>query len=334
MSVGLNGDGCRYIHDPPHLCHWALGPQDAAAQCDAAKPGLGQSRHVLRGDSTYAYYGQVQAIPVHPVHYLPVAFEAQDGSEPVAVFGRGEPEWTAADVVRSGGGMQTDIVQCVGSTSYYILSFWQYLPGFRYRHVGEAQVYSVCSVFFCLLRPVIEYESDSRVVASHPDCLLRGTAELFVRGMLHPQLNPAAASLKCNAHRVQVGDVLRKMGDKLYLKAHFSKYIRNGEAPRMCGGRAKHSKSPYDGTDRIRFDGCNLSLRATPREAPLFSVCKYKLNSGNFRNCQACYSRYGFRGEAFGLHTAGNFYLLVLPAFFQTLFHAFFHPSAHGPYQK
>ena len=41
--------------------------------------------------------------------------------------------------------------------------------------------------------------------------------------------------------------------------------------PLMCGGRAKHSKSPYDGTDRIRFDGCNLSLRATPREAPLFS---------------------------------------------------------------
>ena len=31
----------------------------------------------------------------------------------------------------------------------------------------------------------------------------------------------------------------------------------------MCGGRALHSKSPYDGTDRIRFDGCNLSLRVS-----------------------------------------------------------------------
>ena len=117
--------------------------------------------------------------------------------------------------------MQTDIVQCVGSTSYYILSFWQYLPGFRYRHVGEAQVYSVCSVFFCLLRPVIEYESDSRVVAAHPDCLLRGMAELFVRGMLHAQLYPAATALKGDAHGVQVGEGLREMGDELYLKAHF-----------------------------------------------------------------------------------------------------------------
>ena len=53
------------------------------------------------------------------------------------------------------------------------------------------------------------------------------------------------------------------MGDKLYLKAHISKYIRNGEMPLMCGGRALHSKSPYDGTDRIRFDGCNLSLRVS-----------------------------------------------------------------------
>ena len=49
--------------------------------------------------------------------------------------------------------------------------------------------------------------------------------------------------------------------------------------PRMRGGRALHSKSPYDGTDRIRFDGCNLSLRdrAAIREAPLFSVCKYRI---------------------------------------------------------
>ena len=101
-------------------------------------------------------------------------------------------------------------------------------------------------------------------------------AYLILRSILHAQLYPAAAAFKGDAHGVEVGEGLREMGDELYLKAHFSKIIRNGEMPQTCSGRALHSKSPYDGTDRIRFDGCNLSLRVTSLEAPLFSRCKDK----------------------------------------------------------
>ena len=46
-------------------------------------------------------------------------------------------------------------------------------------------------------------------------------------------------------------------------------------AAEMPAAERMSSKSPYDGTDRIRFDGCNLSLRPLQREAPLFSLCKY-----------------------------------------------------------
>ena len=88
-------------------------------------------------------------------------------------------------------------------------------------------------------------------------------AYLILRSIFHAQLYPAASAFEGDAHGVKIGDGLREMGDELYLKAHFSKIIRNGEMPQMCGGRALHSKSPYDGTDRIRFDGCNLSLRVS-----------------------------------------------------------------------
>ncbi len=47
-------------------------------------------------------------------------------------------------------------------------------------------------------------------------------------------------------------------------------------AAEMPAAERMSSKSPYDGTDRIRFDGCNLSLRPLQREAPLFSFRKYK----------------------------------------------------------
>ena len=43
-------------------------------------------------------------------------------------------------------------------------------------------------------------------------------------------------------------------------------------AAEMPAAERMSSKSPYDGTDRIRFDGCNLSLRPLQREAPLFSL--------------------------------------------------------------
>ena len=118
---------------------------------------------------------------------------------------------------------------------------------------------------------VVVQDKRRAVLPAERQGLPGGLPHLCLRCVFHAQLYPAAPPFEGDTHGVQVGDGLREMGDKLYLKAHISKYIRNGEMPLMCGGRALHSKSPYDGTDRIRFDGCNLSLRATPREAPLFS---------------------------------------------------------------
>ena len=51
----------------------------------------------------------------------------------------------------------------------------------------------------------------------------------------------------------------------------------------MPAAERMSSKSPYDGTDRIRFDGCNLSLRPLQREAPLFSFRKYMSNSDKIK---------------------------------------------------
>ena len=52
----------------------------------------------------------------------PVAFESQGRGQPGGVLGSGEAERAAADVVRPGSSVHTDVLQSIGGTSYYILS--------------------------------------------------------------------------------------------------------------------------------------------------------------------------------------------------------------------
>ena len=55
-------------------------------------------------------------------HEAPVAFESQGRGQPGGVLGSGEAERAAADVVRPGSSVHTDVLQSIGGTSYYILS--------------------------------------------------------------------------------------------------------------------------------------------------------------------------------------------------------------------
>ena len=264
-----SGHGVRY---PAHLGYGVVRAQHASAQGYARDSRAEDFRYVSAGDAAYGHQRYAYTAAPHPRHDVPVAFKAEHRGE--VLLGGGEAEGATAYVIGALRDEPAYIVEGICGTAYY-----EAVSGkparLVHRHVVLAEMHSVRSGAERDIEIVVHDEYRAAAAAQRKYAP-RSALELVCGSVLHAQLDPAAASLKGDAYGVQVGDVLRKMGDKLYLKAHFSKYIRNGEAPRMCGGRAKHSKSPYDGTDRIRFDGCNLSLRATPREAPLFSCCKDK----------------------------------------------------------
>ena len=153
----------------------------------------------------------MDAFRLHLLYDGTVAFEAEDGAE--LFFGGGEAEGTATDVVGTGFIVGPYVVERVGGApDEKVLA--QDFPRFVYRHVVLAQVNPVGLQLAHQFHPVVNEEGGP--VRAAQFLYLHGHGfRLFVGGMLHAQLYPAATPFESHAGRVKIRIRVGEMRDEL-----------------------------------------------------------------------------------------------------------------------
>ena len=98
--------------------------------------------------------------------------------------------------------MISDIVKSIGSATYDEV-FSQYCPRLICWHIFLPEMNSISPYFFNKVDMVI-YDKCSPGITAHLHGFDCNRAYLLDRGILHPELNPAAPSLKSQPYRIQI----------------------------------------------------------------------------------------------------------------------------------
>lgn len=195
-----------------HLFHRTVGIEDGAAYGNTADSSCHDVRDVGGQDAANGYDRDGDVVELHLTDNTAVTVCTEDGGQ--FLFGGGEAERTAADVVGSIAVESFDIVEGVGGAADDI-SAAQEFACLIHGHIVLAEMYAVGT---CLLYPfcmVVEDECGMICLAELADgCGCR--QERIFRRVFHAELDPATSACQGEACSFYVVVTVVGVCNKLY----------------------------------------------------------------------------------------------------------------------
>lgn len=167
--------------------------QDGSADGYAVNARCHDGRYVVNSNAAYGAYRQTYAFFPHTGNDIAEAFKPQQWRQ--VLFGRGEAERAATDVVGCFLFQPSDVFQRVGCSAYQIF-LAQEPSRFGNGHVVVSQMDTVCIQFLDQFDTVVYDENRTLVVAmfQYPAGY---RFHFVVRGIFHAELYPSATTLQC-----------------------------------------------------------------------------------------------------------------------------------------